>query len=321
MKPLYVLTSVFNPRRFASRHRLYDEFAGWIDDSGVRLLTVEVSFGGREPVVTRDDDPWHVRLATRNELWHKERALNIGLQHLSRLVPDWRYVAWMDADVRLARPDWAKEAVHLLQHYAVVQLFGHQRFLGPNYEPIFDCPSVVRTMEESGILTRGEHDPGDARVNPINPYLSGGHPGLAWSFRRDELNDVGGWLDICANGSGDSHMANCFAGWWDLGMSPKASPGYRSAIRNYGQRCDHSIRRNISWMPGSIDHYWHGRAHQRGYEDRWKLLVRYQFDPRTDLVPDCQGLWKWNLADPRVRALAVETRKSLAKRNEDTNEA
>ncbi len=316
--PLYVICTVFNPRRFESRIRLYDEFAKWVEGSGVKLLTVEVAFGDRPHVVAEEFNPWHMKLFTKHELWHKERALNLGLQRLSQLVPDWKYVAWMDTDIRLARPDWVVESVHLLQHYAVIQMFGEARCLGPKHENAFTCRSIGKTIEAHGLLGWAGN-PG-VTTKEQNPYLRQGHPGLAWAFRRDELNDVGGWLDTCANGSGDLHMAACFAGDWRLVTSPKSSPGYKAAIKKYGDLCNRYVRGNISFMPGAVDHYWHGRSHERGYQERWKMIDKYKFDPATDLIPDVQGLWKLNLADPRVRAFATDARKSLAARNEDVNE-
>lgn len=318
--PLYVITTVFNPRRFQSRVRLYHAFAQWVRDSGVKLLTVEIAFGERTHAVTAQDDPWHLQLFTRQELWHKERALNLGLQRLRQLAPGCRYVSWMDADTRIARTDWAEETVHLLQHYAVIQMFSHQTFLGPNYEPVFTCPSVAKTFRESGLILDKNHHPGAAGVDKLNPYLAGGHPGLAWAFRCAELNDIGGWLDICANGSGDLHMANCYAGHWDMAVSRGASPGYRAAIQRYGRLCDRHIKRNLGVLDGNIDHYFHGRSQQRGYEARIDLLDKFAFSPESDLIPSLDGLYRWDLGNPRVHALATEIRKSLAKRNEDATE-
>lgn len=315
MKPLYAITTVFNPRRFRSRFNLANRFTEWVRKSGVQLLTVEVSFGEREHVLTQQSDPWHIQLVTRHEMWHKERALNIGLNRLSTLAPDWGYVAWMDADIKLARDDWAEEAVHLLQHYAVIQMFGEARWLDPNYHTLFSSPSIAKNFHEDGHMEWG-HNPGDHS----NFYAKAGHPGLAWAFRRDELNDTGGWLDICINGSADLHMAVAYAGQAALGLSPKASPGYRRAILQFGELCDSRVRRNMSYMAGACDHYWHGRSKERGYLHRWKLVDKYKFDPYTDLVQDIQGLYRWRMDDPRVRSLAVATRHSLAKRNEDVNE-
>jgi hypothetical protein len=306
---------VFNPRRFASRYKLYQEFSAWVAKHGVKLLTVEIAFGERAHAAT-SSDPWHLQLRTRHEMWHKERALNCGLARLHQVAPGWQYVAWMDADVKLVRDDWAQEAVHLLQHYAVLQLFSEARSLGPHYESIFSCRSIAANYRDYGRVDWGT-DPGLASMQQ---YARRGHPGLGWAFRRDELERVGGWLDVCINGSGDLHMAGCYTGQPLLAMPVGISRGYREAVLRYGERCDRYMRCNTSCMPGACDHYWHGRSRHRGYEDRWKLLVKYQFDPALDLSPDSQGLWRWNLDDRRVLALASETRASLAARNEDGNE-
>ncbi len=317
--PLYVICTVFNPRRFQSRIRLYNDFKKWIEDSGVKLLTVEIAFGERTHAVTAQDDPWHLQLFTRHELWHKERALNLGLQRLQQLAPDCRYVIWSDTDVRLARTDWVTEALHLLQHYAVIQMFSEARCLGPNHANTFTCRSIAKTFDEYG-LEGWAGNPGVTNKTPANPYMRQGHPGLMWGFRLDELYGIGGWLDTCINGSGDLHMAACYAGDWKLVTSPKSSPGYRAAMAKYGALCGRHIRRNMHFMEGAIDHYWHGRSHERGYQERWKMIDKYQIDPFQDLVHDMQGLWKLRLDDPRVMAFAVEARKSLAARNEDVNE-
>jgi hypothetical protein len=310
-----VICTVFNPRRFQSRIRLYNDFKQWVENSGVKLLTVEIAFGERTHAVTSEDDPWHLQLFTRHELWHKERALNLGLQRLCQLAPDWKFVSWMDSDIQLARSDWATEAVHLLQHYAVIQMFSQASLLGPQNQQLYLCKSIGETIATHGLDGWG----GNPGVT-TGTYLKQGHPGLAWAFRRDELNDIGGWLDICANGSGDLHMAACYAGDWSLVTSPKSSPGYRAAIKKYGDLCERYVRRNISVMPGMVSHFWHGRSEERGYQERWKMIDKYAFDPASDLIPDLQGLWKLNLADPRVMAFAVDARKSLAARNEDVNE-
>lgn len=322
MQPLTVITTVFNPRRFASRLRLYDDFRRWLAQADVQLLTVEVAFGDRPHAVTARKNPWHLQLRTRHELWHKEKALNLGLQRLNQLVPDWRYVAWMDADMKLVRDDWATETVHLLQHYAVVQLFGEAAWLGPDHHVLFNARSIARNFHEHDVIDWYDHPGMTFRdVKKAGNYVvRAGHPGLGWAFRREELDRVGGWLDTCVNGSGDLHMVGCMTGKPELALPDDLSPGYKAAITRYGARCERQIRRNVSYLPGTALHYWHGRAKSRGYEDRGNLLVRYQFDPTTDILPDSQGLWRWNLDDPRVQALAVETRKSLAARNEDGNE-
>lgn len=321
MQPLFVISTVFNPRRFESRYKLYKNFAKWVKDSGAKLLTVEIAFGDRPFEITENNNPFNIQLRTRHEIWHKERALNIGLSRLCELVHDWKYVAWMDADIKLVRDDWDTEAIHLLQHYAIIQMFGEASSMGPDHHVIFTSKSILRNFEEHSVIDWYDHPGLTFRdITKKNYTVRAGHPGLAWAFRREELQDVGGWLDTCVNGSADLHMAGCYTGKSDLALPTEVSAGYRNSILRYGELCEFYIRRNVSYMPGAAHHYWHGRPRQRGYEERGGCLIKYQFDPHTDLIKGLNGLWKWNLADSRVRDMAIATRKSLASRNEDGNE-
>lgn len=313
---LYVVTSLFNPRRFASRLRLYHNFKAWLAMQGIMLLTVELAFGHRRHATVCEacpSDPWTIRLQTDQELWHKERALNIGIHRLSQLVPNWRYVAWMDADIKLVRDDWAAETVQRLQHFDIVQMFGQASCLGPDEEVLFTSRSIGKEFHDTGRITWGR-DPGVGSVG----YNVCSHPGLAWAFRRTTLDAIGGLLDICVNGSGDLHMMACFAGDHSVAMPKGVSQGYIDALKRYSSLCDAHVRGNVGYVPGLALHHWHGKVKDRGYGTRWKLLEKYHFDPVTDLRVDTQDLYRWNDHDPRVLALARESRKSLAARNEDS---
>src|SRR5271166_5960967 len=113
---LYVVTAISNPARYHSRYYLYDKFAKHLADSGAQLLTIEAVLGRRLHTVTEPDNPWHIQLQTEHELWHKENMLNIAI---SRLPADWRYVAWLDADIEFVRKNWVDETLHQLQHFDI----------------------------------------------------------------------------------------------------------------------------------------------------------------------------------------------------------
>lgn len=119
---LYVVTAISNPSRYLSRYRHYREFEKHIHDSGAILYTAEAALGDREFEVTSDSNPHHIQVrgGELSTLWLKENLLNIGT---SRLPPEARYVAFVDADVAFARSNWAQETLHALQHHAVVQMY------------------------------------------------------------------------------------------------------------------------------------------------------------------------------------------------------
>ena len=131
-------------------------------DMGAQLLVVEQAFGRREPQICEDHhhsdnnttriidrnhngvddriegncvnypiwrepipshDPFHLVVRTNAELWHKENMIMLGIQHLTKIRPKWKYVAWVDADVIFQRRDIILETAQQLQHYDIVQMF------------------------------------------------------------------------------------------------------------------------------------------------------------------------------------------------------
>ena len=132
---LHVVTCISNPVRYASRWRLYERFAQEMQRAGVHLVTVELAYGDRPFMVTSEGNPDHVQVRSRSELWSMENLLNIGVAHLP---PDWRYMAWIDADVQFQNPEWAVETVERLQLFSVLQLFSHAHDLDPCHQ-VLDC--------------------------------------------------------------------------------------------------------------------------------------------------------------------------------------
>jgi hypothetical protein len=293
---LYVVTTVFNPLRFRNRYWNYYLFQNMVEKAGAILYTVEVAFGDRHFEVTDPSNPRHLQLRARDnqEIWLKENSLNLLIE---RLPSDWRYVAWIDADVSFARPDWAQETLHLLQHYDFLQMFSHAQDLGVNYEPSVVTPGFVTSaMKEEivkpernfveryyyGIVERGKKE---------EKWLYR-HPGFCWAARRSALDKVGGLIDWTVLGSGDWVMANALWGEVDKTIRGGYTEGYKNMCRVWEDRALRHIRKNVGYMPGLVNHYFHGEKKDRNYNNRWRLLVQMNFDPITDLKKDTQGLWQ-----------------------------
>jgi len=337
----FVVTAYFNPWRWKSRKRLYEEFAAYVADSGAKLVTLELAFGERPFEVTSSDNPRHIQMRTSVELWHKERMLNLAIQ---RLPAHWQYVAWVDADVRFTRPDWPQETVHLLQHYAVLQMFADAIDLDPEHQFLQRHIGFVKTWEEYGrpslaqLQTQLEEFKAQKTVKTASglydqrlmgmtsPPALNGHPGFAWAARRQAIEQLGGLFDTAILGAGDRHMSLALAGAgkWHMQLALAASnnasykalqPGYCNALYDWQDRADEFIRGNMGYMPGTLWHYWHGRKKDRRYKDRWQILIEHGFDPRRDLKQDSQGLWQWSSRSPR---LWHQIRDYFASRNEDS---
>jgi hypothetical protein len=162
---LDVIAVISNPVRYRSRYDLYRAFEAYVSHSGARLTTVELAYGQRPFEVTDPDNPRHVQLRTGHELWHKENLINLGIQRLPR---NWEYVAWVDADVRFANPQWVQETLQELQHYQVVQLFSHAQDLGPRHEPLAS-PQRLHVQLPLRAASRARGTPPGTRATPGPP--------------------------------------------------------------------------------------------------------------------------------------------------------
>lgn len=341
LQPLYVITPVFNPQRYKRRWKLYTDFQKHVRDAGAVLLTVECSFGER----TSAEDQWatpaplpfenptytshgptpvppaaslpqsrlkqdyiKVRVNQDQEIWTKECLLNIALQHLPA---DWKYVAWIDADVLFTRPDWVSETLHQLQHYHFVQMFSVALDLSPSYEPIAAHLGFVNSWQHGHKLPKGEE----------SYYVSNGvglsnrfHPGYAWAARREALDSVGGFIDWAILGAADQHMAKALINKATDSVHKDMHPSYLAKILAWQNRANEHIRQNVGAVQGTLLHFWHGSKVNRRYVDRWKILTENKYNPDEDIYKDSRGLIRLAGNKPRLRD---QVRAYFRQRNED----
>ncbi len=300
---LHVIAAVSNTRRFRSRYALYDKFRDHVHRSQdvARLTTVELVFGDRAQYVTAAHENFrHVQVRSRHELWHKENLINIGIQHLP---DDWKYVAWIDADVEFLDPRWAIETIQKLQHNQFVQMFETAIDLGPCGQSLKVHNSFVSQYLKGAEFKTGYSD---------------WHPGFAWAARREAIDQVGGLIDVGILGSGDRHMACGLIGQAPQSYSAELTDDYKNAVLRWQTRAEDHVKRDIGYVNGTLLHAWHGKKRDRRYSDRWKILERNQFSPVTDLKRDWQGLWALEVETPRQMQLRDEIRAYFRARNEDS---
>jgi hypothetical protein len=310
-EPLYVVTPIFNPIRFRSRWKLYQEFAKRVVDAGAVLYTIEAAFGERAfaladiaphkaMAVTQSaamneelapncvhDVPSrgahrYLRVRSREELWLKENLINLAV---ARLPADWKYVAFVDADITFLRPDWVGETIQQLQHYAFLQMFSHAMDIDATYRVRADRDGFVFNYHAGGTLPAG-YDSAAA------PAAKGAWSGLAWAATREAWDAVGGLVDYAIHGGGDWHMAFALVGAVERSVRRDLHPNYLAALQRWQTLAERLIRRNVGFMHGTVMHYHHGPKRLRHYSDRHSLLAATAFDPLTDLKRDAQGLWQ-----------------------------
>ena len=318
---LYVIAVVSSPVRYRSRYELYRAFERHMEESGAIVYTVEWAFGDREFEVTEPNNPQHIQVRGSHELWNKENMINIGL---SRLPHGSKYVAWIDCDVTFTRPDWVQETLHLLQHYKIIQMFSHAQDVGPKYEPMpgsmFD--SFLYSFKNGVPLPYKEKSlsypyPGAAwaKVGDMQKW----HCGYAWAARKEAINEIGGLIDWAILGSADHNMAAGLIGKIESTVHGNVHPNFMRKMLIWQERAQRTIRQNVGYMDGLLIHHWHGKKANRGYVDRWKILVDNQVDPMEDLTKDWQGLLQLvDHGDARSVKLRDDIRKYFRQRNEDS---
>jgi hypothetical protein len=270
---LHVISVNFNPLRYQSRNNLFREFEKHAnqDNKDTEFWVAELALGNRPFEVTEACNPKHLQLRTTHELWHKERLINLAV---SRLPPDWEYVAWVDADLTFLNQDWAHETIQQLQHYQVVQLFTHAMDVGSSGEPL----EQFEGFAHSHVMRR----PLRKMNGPKGAY--GGkyfHPGYGWAYRRSAWDTLGGLLDINIVGGGDHQMAYGLIGRIDETIPHGSSCHYSRCVKNWARNAE-MLQRDIGAVPGTVVHHYHGPKKARGYHNRWRILTDSKFDPLVD---------------------------------------
>ena len=285
---LHVVATVANPIRWDSRIRLARDFIEHMLDGGVKLTLVEVQYGERPFDLADVAHVNHVGVRSRSLVWQKEPALNIGVSRL----PDAKYLAFIDADIAFRKPGWAAETVHALQQYDVVQPWSDCYDLGPDDDHLQTHRSFCRLWADGKPIMQGPNAAGAYEF---------GHPGYAWAMTRQAFEWVGGWPETAALGAADHHVAMALVGRVMESVPGNLTPAYSAPLLRWQARAAQHIAGNISYVPGTIEHQWHGSKDKRAYVDRWQILARNGFDPDTDLKRNSHGLIELAGNKPRLR--------------------
>jgi hypothetical protein len=340
-EPLYALVPYFNPWRWKSREKHTQRALKHFHDSGAVIVLVEIGFNRRglqyadsgldgtlaDCSIHGEHRHRYIALHTKDELWLKENAINIGVQNMPY---DWQQVCWLDSDVSFIRPNWVGETIHKLQHYAFIQMFSQARDLAPNSEmlpedyPHANGVSFLRSWSDGDLIENLKRKVPTNTAAAGDPHygLFGGRrvfPGLAWACTRKAWDEVGGLVDFAVWGGADWSMSHALIGLRASMMHSGLHPNYKSRMNAWADRADKYIRRNVGTMEGAIFHAWHGKKTVRGYGDKHRILADLQFDPTRHLKRDAAGLWQ--LDDDGTEAyikLRDSFRKIAKERNEDS---
>lgn len=306
---LHVVTCISNPLRWRSRIKLYRDFERHMLESGVILTVVECVLGERPFELDGNPSVRHVGVRHHTFTFNKECLLNIGIQSVVRSDPDAKYIATLDADITFRNKAWASETVHALQRFEVVQPWVDCYDLGPNGEHLELHRSFCHLWQNQRPIIQGP--------NALKGPYQFGHPGYAWAWRRSALAMVGLLLETAVLGAADHHMALGLIGRVTESVPSQLTSGYIQPLVQWQKRAA-QLGMNIGSVPGTIEHCFHGSKAKRRYVERWDMLQKWAFDPRTDLITNEYGVVELAGNKPGLR---MDIERYFSERDEDANTA
>lgn len=309
---LHIVTAVANPIRWESRTRLaINSILDWINEPQVHLTVVECAYGARpyELASLASDRVMHVPVRATTLAWNKECLLDIGIAHLPQSA---KYIGTFDADIHFRKAGWAYETLHALQLYPVIQPWKTALDLGPN-DSLIQVHTSFCSLHHEGkpVVPNSLHfwtfDGG--------PYIYA-HTGFAWAWVRDVLDRIGGLFELGGMGSGDHHMGLGLVGAAEKSIPNDTAPSYRDAVMTWQNRAVTHANKKLGYVPGIIEHQFHGSKAARKYVCRWDMFLKHGFDPNRDLKRNTYGVIEWAGNNPELER---EWDNYLRSRNEDAN--
>lgn len=271
---LNVIIVVSNPCLYAKRYILLKEFVKRFEEEeeNVRLFIVELIYKDQKFIVTDKCNKNHLQLRTDIPIWHKENMINLAVKYL--LPKNYKAFAWIDADVEFENSSWAQDTLKILNGYKdIVQLYSHCIDMDQNQNNL----NIFNGFGYSFVKNK--------------KYTSKGvdywHPGYAWAITRKAYEKLGGLYDKGILGSGDSIIAMSLINKCCYVTNINYSNDYNNSILEYQKR---ACKLRLGYIPGVIRHHYHGSKLNRRYTERWKILMKYNYSPITDINYDTRGI-------------------------------
>ena len=245
---------------------------------------------------------------TDHLLWQKERLLTMLADDVVSKT-DYKYLAWVDADVLFQNPTWVKDACDKLEDYMVIQTFDSASLLDHDLnvkqipEEYYGLPqrhlSAIKYWELTGSDTQ----------RPVN---LGGPPksqcGFAWASCREFFEQLG-MEERNVFGDSDSFMLAALTGgepFFNVHIHNCMGPGTVSAFNDYKD----SLRKLasdlgkdlVSCSKGALYHLQHGSLAGKQYVDRLTMIREGRYDCFMDIQKDKNGLFSLtDSATPKLR--------------------
>lgn len=270
---LHIISVVYSPFGHAKRTQLAQEFIHRLEKTTeshpCMLYIIEIIFPPQQFCLQVQNKSNHLKISMPESciLWNKENLINVGVRYF--LPKNWKYMAWIDADIEFKNPNWVEDTLHTFytQKADILQLFSFCRFLGPHNIPsVYWISSLYQYVhKQMGYQTK---------------YFW--QSGFAWACTHSAYDRMHGLFDYAIVGAGDHIMKNCF-----LNMSLSSFHDYRNIPGLMKKIIE--FRTRVSnfkcwFVHGVIVHFYHGPKQNRMYDTRISILEKHNYDPTIHLI-------------------------------------
>ena len=186
---------------------------------------------------------------------------------------------FLDADVLYQNKDWVEQAEKVLETHDVTQPF-----------------TKAVWLDEFGNAEKTVTAVACAIVNNTTLEFNSTHPGFGWGITKEAFDRIGGFYDLCANGSNDalfsfalssaSQYAKAISWFNDRAVFSRHYQVYRALVKSEGIK--------VGIVPDcEVHHQWHGTLSNRRYNRRDLCLMR-EPDGSDPLTRREDGIIEWS---------------------------
>lgn len=269
MNDFWCIIPFFNPAHYESLLRNYSIFSKELKLKKINFLTIELAFNGDPFEIPSSDNV--LQLRSNSIMWQKERLINYGLKNLPNSCTNF---AWIDCDVLFEKNDWIEQTVDKLKSVQIVQLFKRVFYLPKGHT---EYRNQHDTMLQGVIWQNKTYRNWlYRRQNKEIPFSS---PGFAWAARKSTFEN--GIYDKNIIGSGDTFLVDCMLDSWKIhGFAQKFTEPMKEHMNDWRSKLPNLT---CDFIPQSIYHLYHGSLKNRSYMDRHDILLKYDYNPMTDI--------------------------------------
>lgn len=228
------------------------------------ITTVELALPHQDFFI---DDSIKIRAGLNNLLWQKERCLNIAIENLPSNTDS---IAWIDTDIIFSNPDLLPKTYDALDKYKAVQLF----------DKCYERPAV---NPYNNTISLGKQIVDNLEIN--FPAI-----GFCWAFRKEILID-NKLYDSDPVGNSDVLQMLAWRGKWNHKTIIQLAPEHKKDFLLWAWDSYVNVQDDIGYVPGSIEHLYHGHHVYRQYNSRNNILIKHNYSPSQDLRIDSNGLY------------------------------